>query len=294
MNNVDTQAKNSCAFQGVPGAFSHIAAERFLSTLGIDASQVEFLYARQFRDIFAAVDEGRFQYGVVPIENSLAGSIYENLDQLMRFSVWVAGELYLRVEHQLLVLPEVKSVSDIQRVYSHPQALSQCRQFFESNQHLEELVHSDTARAAAFVAGANNIRWAAIASKQAATRYGLKVLQANLEDDPLNYTRFLLIRKNQGELLDEERKLSTVLTLAHKPGSLAGLLSKLAQKNCNLSKIESRPIHGKPFEYRFYLDVELPAGFSLSDFSQAAKEFTQELRILGAYKKAEVPSNTNS
>lgn len=281
-------AKQVVAYQGVEGAFSHIASLRFLDRIPVEKAHRDFISARQFADIFSAVCEERAHFGVVPIENSLAGSIHENFDLLLRYPVWVCGELYLRVEHQLLTLPEVHSLSEISRVYSHPQALAQCALFFDQHDHLEEVVYSDTARAAVWVAQSKNPSFAAIASKAAGERYGLKILEGNIEDDPHNYTRFLLICSEQkrttlsGAL---PRKASLALTLAHRPGSLAGLLGKLANENCNLTKIESRPIHGRPFEYRFYLDLEFPTEMSEADVALMVQEFARELRVLGIYSR---------
>ena len=276
------------AYQGVEGAFSHIASLRFLDRLSVASGTGAFFSARQFADIFEAVCDGRADLGVVPIENSLAGSIHENFDLLLRFPVWVCGEQYLRVEHQLLTLAEVTSVSQLSRVYSHPQALAQCSLFFEQHEQLEEVVYSDTARAAQWVAQSKNSSWAAIASKDAGKRYGLKVLEESIEDDPHNYTRFLLIcpEQKRAALADVvSRKASLALSLAHRPGSLAGLLGELAAHQCNLTKIESRPIHGRPFEYRFYLDLEFPGQMSEADVALMVQEFARELRVLGIYPR---------
>lgn len=266
-------------YQGVAGAFSHITAKNLFG------EKNEFVGKHTFKDMFADVVDGKADLGVVPIENTLAGSVYENYDLLERNDVYVIGEAKTKIEHHLLVLPGTK-LSDVTRVFSHPKALEQCEKFFEAHPNIEEVIHADTAGAAKFVAECRNPNFAAIASSEAAELYGLEILKRNIEDSPHNWTRFVVISKKPDYPADPD-KASIMFSVSHKPGSLFRALKVIADNNLNMSKLQSRPIEGRPFAYFFYVDIEFE-GKSLTEAKKILEDLkphTHFLKILGFYKK---------
>jgi prephenate dehydratase len=274
----------SIACQGAAGSFSHLAGQAFFKT------PFTLVETKRFEEIFLAIVEDRSSFGVLPIENSLIGSIYENYDLLCQYDIPIRGEVYLRIQHNLLVLPDQtmtpqERISHISQVCSHPKALEQCRMLFEEYPHFSPEPFSDTAGAARFVAQSGDLCRAAIASEQAAHVYGLTVLLPSIEDDPQNYTRFLVVGK---PLLPHgfPSKVSLVATLEHEPGSLLRVLSELKDQGGNLTKIESRPVRGKPFQYLFYLDVIHPEGADV--LVRGLARLTTSLRILGEYSPGDI------
>lgn len=254
------------AFQGVVGAFSEDAA---IALLG-DEPRVAL---PSFDEVFDAVARGEVDRGVVPIENTLAGSVHPVYDLLGRKDVRVIGETTVRVSHVLVGAPGA-TLASLRRVYSHPVGLAQCEGFFRAHPQLEPVAAYNTAGAIADVVAKRSLEEGAIGSRRAAEQYGGNILAEGLEDDPENWTRFLLLARTLEPLVGP-RKTLLVFTLPHRPGALASALS--AFRGMNLTKIESRPIRGRPFEYAFYADVvsegELP---SLDDV-------TTSLRVLGAF-----------
>lgn len=268
------------AYQGIPGSFSHTAAQDYF---GKDTpSADEFIGTNQFKEIFELVKNEKADFGIVPVENSLAGSIYENYDLLAKYKIQVIGEQYLKIEHCLLGID--MDIKNIKEVYSHPKALEQCLKFFESHEKINKNIFSDTARAAKFVADKKDVSLGAIASYSAAKLYKLKVIKKNIEDNPDNFTRFLVISNN--ELKNENAdKCSLIFKVPHIPGSLYKALQYIAYKGMNLTKIESRPIHGLPFEYLFYVDVEFnKANINIQNTLNEFKSKVIGLIILGIYK----------
>ncbi len=271
-------------YQGVPGSYSHITAVKYFGT------DHTFIGTKAFKEIFENLKSGKADKAVVPVENTLAGTVYENYDYLNSYPVYASGEKNLKIEHQLLGIPTNDSLEDrlrkIKKVYSHIKALEQCSHFFDEHPWIDETVYSDTAGAAKMVAEQKDYSIAAIASKTAADLYKLDILKSNIEDDAGNYTRFLVIGPKEENILDAN-KCSLILTISHIPGSLYMALGTFADNKMNLTKIESRPIHGKPFEYVFYVDLE----FKKEDFDHVKKVIetelpavTQTLKILGFYK----------
>lgn len=235
------------AYQGILGAFSYMTA---LRCFGPDAF---LLGCSNFREVFEAVKRGDVDMGLLPIENTLAGSITENYDLLLEYpELQIVGEAYTPVHHALLALEAVQDVHALKKVLSHPKALEQCVQFFRENQHLVKEVYYDTAAAASTVAKMGDTTLGAIAHACNADIYGLKVLQDHIEDDPGNTTRFIVISPKAAT--SEQEKCTLTFTLDHTPGALASALKRF--EGFNLMKIESRPIKDKPFEYRFYIDIE--------------------------------------
>jgi prephenate dehydratase len=243
------------AIQGEPGAFSHEAALKFAPGADVVPCSLSV-------EVFAALDEGRVDAAAIPIENSLAGSVLEHFDLLLAHDVKVVSETLLRIRHNLIALAGVK-IDAIDRVYSHPVALAQCRRFFAAHPKINAVPFYDTAGSVKHLAEQSERSAAAIASEAAARIYGAQVLEAGIEDNPQNYTRFFLVRRSYevesaGESPDPEAdKLSLAFSLENRPGSLVAALSALAAQGTNLTKIESRPVQGKPWEYIFYVDCQI-------------------------------------
>lgn len=271
------------AYLGIPGSFSHIAARTYFG-------DAEYLGKATFKMVFDALRNGDAEYGIVPVENSLAGTIYENYDYLNQYLVNAVGEVYVHVKHQLLVSDgsqnAVQAVAGIRKVYSHPKALEQCTRFFEQHPKIEQIAVSDTAAAAKRVAESHDPTLAAIANEEAARIYGLRMLVDNLQDDPQNYTRFLVLTKNRSVAPNSD-KCSILFTIPHKPGSLVTALSFLANHGVNLTKIESRPISGKPFEYVFYVDFEFTPDKvkEIDSILHGFRSATSTLKVIGFYPK---------
>jgi prephenate dehydratase len=269
------------AFQGEPGAYSEQAALEYLG------EEIATLPCRAFEDVFTAVSEAQATHGMLPIENSLAGSIHRNYDLLLRNELYIVGEYFLRVSHCLMALPGVK-LNEIRRVYSHPQALAQCEGSL-ARMNLEPVVAADTAGSARALHDDGDRHAAALASRRAAQVYGLDVLQDRMEDNPANYTRFLLLacQPYPVDAPEQERyKTSIVFSLKNQPGVLFKALSVFALRDIDLTKIESRPIPGRPWEYLFYIDF---IGHAASGPCQRALdhlgEFATFLRRLGSYPR---------
>lgn len=267
----------SVAFQGVPGAYSELAAYQYFGR------KVRTVPCDKFEEVFDAVRVGRVAYGIIPIENSLAGSIHENFDLLRRKRVWIAGETKLRVSHALLGLPQA-TLKGIRKVYSHPQALWQCHHSLKKLRQLEPIPYFDTAGSARCVAETKDPAFAAVASAEAGKRYGLKVLRAGIEDNKHNFTRFLVLSAKPVPPQRRECKTSILFEVKSRPGSLYLALGVFATSGLQLTKIESRPIPGKPWEYLFYLDFE--GDIEAPKPKQALKElktFANRITILGCY-----------
>jgi prephenate dehydratase len=269
------------AFQGEPGAYSEQAALEYLG------DGIVTLPCHAFEDVFQAVSSRRATNGMLPIENSLAGSIHRNYDLLLRNDLHIVGEYFLRVSHCLLALPGAK-LEEIRRVYSHPQALAQCESNLRRLQ-LEPIVAADTAGSARELHDSGDRHSAALASRRAAQVYGLEILYEHVEDNPANYTRFLSLACQAfqiGAPEQEHYKTSIVFALKNQPGVLFKALSVFALRDIDLTKIESRPIPGKPWEYLFYIDF---IGHADSGSCQRALdhlgEFATFLRLLGSYPR---------
>jgi prephenate dehydratase len=271
------------AIQGERGAFSHAAA---LQALGQD---VEVLPRPTFDALFAAVADGEADRSLVPIENSLAGSIHENYDRLKAGPLHIVGETQLRVRQCLIARPGA-TVASIRRVASHPVALAQCRRFFAERPQLEQVAAYDTAGSVKDLLRDGPATQAAIASALAASLYGGQVLMEGIEDDPENFTRFLVLARVPGPL-ERANKTTVVFSLRNAPGVLYRALGAFATRGVDLSKIESRPLRGKPWEYAFYLDVlgdpRGVAGDALSELAGLA----QEMRVLGSYPEGLRPAS---
>ena len=269
------------AFQGEHGAYSEEAIYQHFGP------EVETLPCRTFADIFHAVEEGRATYGMVPVENAVAGSINQAYDLLLEHDLTVTGEVYLAVRHCLLA-PKGTTLEDVRRVRSHPQALAQCEGYL-SRYGWEPEPWYDTAGSAKDLAADPQPGLAAIASCLAAERYGLEVLARDIQDRSWNVTRFFVIGQEEAPR-SERSKTSLVFAVPHRPGALHACLGEFARRGINLTKLESRPRRNRPWHYVFYLDFEghwqdPPCRDALVGLlAQAAF-----VKLLGSYPAAEMP-----
>jgi prephenate dehydratase len=264
------------AFQGEPGAYSEQAVFNYFG-------QVDTYPCESFDEVFDSVVSGRCESALIPIENSLAGSIHQNYDLLLRHDLHIVGEYLLRVQHCLIVLPEVKK-SDIKKVISHPQALGQCASYLRELGVKTEQAY-DTAGSVKMLKKSGARDTAAIASRRAAEIYEMQILEEGIEDHPENFTRFLAIARESTKP-DAEAKTSIVFTLKNQPGALFKALSVFALRDIDLTKIESRPLQGMPWEYLFYIDF---VGAVHEDTARKAlghlSEYALMLRVLGSYPR---------
>jgi len=268
------------AIQGEPGSFSHEAAIKLVKDAVIVPCSLS-------ADVFAAVASGSVDAAVIPIENSLAGSVSEHFDLLLAHDVKVERETLLRIRHNLIGLSG-SSVDDIERVFSHPVALAQCRRFLANHPRMESFAFYDTAGSVKQLVQLGDHHAAAIASKAAAQYYGAQILLADIEDNPENYTRFFLVRRTSDAVTaPDANKLSLAFSLENRPGSLVAALSELAALGTNLTKIESRPVQGKPWEYIFYVDCQLHAPEEGQRALQVLAPHCAMVKELGRYPEAQ-------
>lgn len=274
-------ANQLVAYQGEPGAYSEIAALRF----GIPKP------FETFDEAFYAVEHGKVSCAVIPIENSLGGSIHNNYDLLIQHPVRIAAETFVKVEHCLLGLPGA-SVDNNGKVLSHPQALAQCRNFFAAHRNLKPEVAYDTAGSAKIIADKGNPDHFAIASKRAGELYGLKIFRDNLADEDWNITRFFCITHEEHTANIElkkkpnttRQKTSIVFTLPNEQGSLFKAMATLALRDIDMTKIESRPSRMKAFEYFFYVDfIGYENDTNIHNALTHLKEFATMVKVLGSY-----------
>ena len=244
-------SKAVVACQGVEGAYSQLACDKLFRSANI-------IYFRTFDGVFNAVQQGLCQYGILPIENSSAGSVTQVYDLMKQYNFHIARSLRLRIDHCLLAKPGVK-LEEITEIVSHEQALSQCSQFIKDHPQIKITVCENTAAAAKVVAESPRRDIAAISSKNCAGLYGLSALAQRVQNSDNNYTRFICISKNF-ELYPGANKISLMLSTAHSPGALYRLITKFAALQLNLTKLESRPIPGTDFEFMFYFDIDAWVG----------------------------------
>ncbi len=265
------------AYYGIPGSYSYDAALQYFTPAD------QYVPCIRFADVFDAVKKESCEVGVIPIENSLAGSVYENYDLLSCSELHIVGETYLKIEHCLLgVKKQGFVINAIKKVFAHPQALAQCSQLFEKYPFIEQVAYSDNASAAQFVAQEKNPAYAAIASSGAAKVYSLEIMMNGIANAPINYTRFLVVGR---ELPSESvNKCSVVFNLPHKAGSLSTALKVLSDAGMNLTKIESRPMYEKPFEYVFYVDIEFSEHFQRGVLGNQFKKAVGNFKLLGLYR----------
>jgi prephenate dehydratase len=268
-------------FQGESGSYSEASAR--IQYPGPNYSFVPF---RSFRELFEGVESSTVDLAVVPIENSTEGSVNETYDLLVEKPLYVIGEIYQKIHH-CLIINKNSSPDEISVIYSHPQALAQCRKYIQ-NRHLESVPMYDTAGSVKFIKETRNASAAAIASKHAAQIYDMKVVEEDIEDNSNNFTRFLIISKRYDRNTDDN-KISVIFSISHTPGSLYSILQEFALRNINLTKIESRPTKNIPWEYYFFVDLEGNINDDkVSASLSAVKTATIFFKLLGSYKKDEI------
>jgi len=271
------------AIQGEPGSFSHEAALKLVPGATIVPCALS-------AEVFAALTSGKVDAAVIPIENSLAGSVSEHIDLLLTHDVKVERETLLRIRHNLIAIPGAVT-SEIDRVFSHPVALAQCRLFLAQHPRMEAFASYDTAGSVKQLVDLRDRHAAAIASEAAAQYYGAEILQAGIEDNAENFTRFFLVRRASDSVADpgsnkQSNKLSLAFSVENRPGSLVAVLNELADLGTNLTKIESRPVHGKPWEYIFYVDCQIRSSDEGSRALEALGRHCAMVKELGRYQEA--------
>ncbi len=266
------------AIQGERGSFSEIAAKNFFG------KKIKVSTSFSFKDVFDKVKIKKVNYGIIPIENSLYGSVIDSFDLLQNNSLFIVGEINLQISHYLLSNKKYKP-SQIKKIYSHPQALGQCSMFLDALPGVKIIPSYDTAGSAKTLCNESDDKSAAIASREAAEIYGLKIIRANIQNKKKNFTRFLVISKHNVKSKLKNPKTSVSIELKSIPGALFKALSVFALREIDLVKIESRPLPNKPFQYLFYIDF---AGDIRDKKMKLAlnhlKEISSEIKYFGTYE----------
>lgn len=270
--------KPKIAFQGERGAFSEEAAQRLFPYL------IETVPCQTFESLFSAIEDGRADLALAPLENSLAGHVTRSYDLLYESSLWVRAEIVRPIHHCLIGLPGAKS-EDIRRVQSHPVALAQCENFFISHPWVMRVTAEDTAGSVREVMERKDTTVAAIAGAHAAHVYGAQILKTNIEDYPENFTRFALLGLEAGEDGPAD-KHSIVVKLRHEPGSLYHALQPFAKNGINLANILCRPLKRSPWHYLFFLDFLASSPEATDAAIQQLRTIAEEVRMLGSYRSA--------
>jgi prephenate dehydratase len=278
-----TKKSYKVAVQGGIASFHDLAIREYFTGIA-----VELLPCKTFKQVCISVSSKKSDFGGIAIENSLAGSLLPNYNLLERYPLQIVGEQYLRISHNLMALPD-QSIQDIRTVRSHPMALAQTSEFFEKFSHIEPLETDDTAESAREIAQQKLKGVAAIASPLAAEIFGLSIIQAGIENLKQNYTRFFIISRKTDEINPEARKASLNFRIVHRVGSLVEILEIFKRFNLNLTLIQSVPIPGQPDEYSFHVDLEWIQEEDFNKALEAMKDFTQEINLLGMYKKGIKP-----
>lgn len=263
------------AFQGVTGAYSEAAARRFNPAADV-------LARPSFEQVFGAVAEQQATHGILPIENTIGGTIHRNYDLLLEHDLPIVGEVKLAVTHHLIVL-QGTTIDQVRRIYSHPQGLAQCERYLRTLEDVEIVATYDTAGSAKMIKDGNLTDTAAIASERAAQAFGLEILESGIQDYANNFTRFLLIGRETVPL-GKPDKTTIVFTVANEAGALFKALSVFALREIDMTKLESRPIPDRPFEYLFYADLAINRDeFRCARALMHLAEFAPSVRTLGSY-----------
>ena len=276
------------AFQGARGAFSEEACRQILA-----GADLRFEPCERFFDTFSALSDGLVDFAVIPIENTLHGSVHENYDHLVQFEPLILAETQVRIVHNLIGRPEA-TTECISLAISHPVALAQCLEFFRRYPGIRVESHYDTGGSVKTVMERGDSSLAAVASSAAAEYYGAAILEASIEDDPENYTRFFLLGE-KGTVTPEGEgptKTSLVFVTKNVAGALYNCMSAFALRDINLTKIESRPLKGRPFEYRFYVDIlGEPEDENCAAAIRSLEQMTESLAVLGSYRSVGLPAS---
>ena len=285
-------SKMRVAFQGEPGAFSEAAAVQLLGP------EITTVPRPTFDAVFRAIADGAADALLVPVENSLAGSVVRVYDLLLENDLTITAETILPIELHLIA-QRGASLDDIRTVSSHPMALAQCERFFSAHPQYKRVPAEDTAGSVREALARGDRTSAAIAGRRAADHYRGVILAAHIQDDAENFTRFVLLRRAdeaaRAVIASDARKMSIAMRIAHRPGALLASLEPFARHNINLRKIESRPIHGQPWVYQFVLEIEANEPERLDDALGEVRKVTSDLRVLGLYAAAKIePSAANT
>ncbi len=272
------EAPTKVLYHGVPGSFSHKACLQFFGP------EVPMQNCSSFREAFHRVDSEEATLGIVPVENSLTGSIHENYDLLLEYDLKIVGELTLRVKHNLIGFEDTQ-LDQVRRVYSHPQVFGQCREFLEKHPFWDLITCKDTATAVRRVKESGDREEVAIASQEAADLCQMTVLKEGIETNPRNFTRFVVISR-EPFLGGSKNKSSLIFSVSDKPGALYDCLGIFAKNGINLVKLESRPVHSRPWEYLFYADIEVDVNDTTHQgMMEELRKKTEFLKVLGSYRK---------
>ncbi|GAA5033373.1 prephenate dehydratase [Marivirga lumbricoides] len=266
------------AIQGVKGAFHEMAAKKFAS------KPIELLECMTFREECKALENDKADMAVMAVENSIAGSLSQNYGLINEYRLHVIGEVYLKIEMQLMALPGVK-LEDIRHIISHPVAINQCSKFLDTLSNVNISEAKDTAESAKVIREKKLYDTAAIAGEGAASLYDLNILKKNIETDKQNFTRFLILTKESNNSPNDD-KASISFELKHEPGTLADLLSVFKVHEINLTNIQSVPVIGKPYEYRFHADLTWNNKKQFEKALKIAEQFASSIILLGTYKKS--------
>jgi prephenate dehydratase len=287
------------AIQGELGSFSHEAALRMAEAIrgrasGQDATIVPCAVSA---DVFRMVVASTVDAAVIPIENSLAGPVVEHYDLLLHEPVGIERESLLRIRHNLIAAPQSalhspalqSPIESLDKVFSHPVALAQCRRFFDLHPGIHPVPYYDTAGSVRHILESGDLRAGAIASRQAAAQYGGKILLADIEDNPANFTRFFLLRRSELVTTDPQAdKVSLAFLVENRPGTLVEALQVFVRLGTNLTKIESRPVVGRPWQYVFFVDYQLSRSSTADAILEALQSSCSMVRELGRYRSAAV------
>ena len=267
------------AIQGAAASFHHQAANLYFNE-----NSVEITECRSFEQVCEALDQGKVDYAMMAIENTFTGSLLPNYGLLQHYPFHIIGEQYLHIEQHLMAIPGQK-LEDIKFIHSHPIALNQCNIYLEGHPHMVAIEKYDTAGSARDIREEGLKGVAAIAGAQAAELYGLEILARSIENLHKNQTRFLALSRDGKETVKDPNKASVCLEAAHKVGSLMEVLQVFHRHMINITKIQSVPILGKPYQYQFHLDLEWGQGAGLDTAMEDLKRCTFSRRVLGVYKK---------
>ena len=275
------------AIQGQAGSNSHLAALEYGKAGGLPAP-VEILPCATSIDVFEILVAGEAECAVLPIENTLHGSVFEHYDLLLEYPVKLVGERMLRVRHNIIGRPGV-DLAKVRRVLSHPVALSQCRHWLRAHPEMEAVPSYDTAGSVKQVMESGWMDAAAIAPELAARQYGAEVLARGVEDHAANFTRFYVLTREDGTACPSDaNKVSLAFSLEHRPGTLLTALAGFADTGLNLTRIESRPVPGRPWEYIFFVDLRFEQSDELNQALRLLMGCSEQLRVLGRYRRADV------
>lgn len=276
-----TEKIRKVAIQGYEGSYHQMAAEKFYGR------KIEIVPCASFQQLAAlAINATHCDEAIMAIENSIAGSILPNYNHIVKNNLQIVGEVCLPIHHQLMALPGTR-IEDIIEVYSHPMAILQCGNFISKLPNVKVTEQVDTALSAKIISQQRLKNTAAIASSKAAELFNLEIIASSIEDDKNNYTRFLILSREQTNNIESD-KASLTLKLAHEPGSLSNALNTIARSRINISKLQSVPIIGIPGQYAFHIDLEFGVSVTLDNMMNELSQHCIEIKLLGKYKKGQL------